>query len=170
MKAGAPWMLTRRASTSMTRLERMLPATSMALLTHSCTAALEMCALLLAVRPGDEIVMPSYTFVSTANAFVLRGAVPVFVDVRVDTLNLDERLVEAAITDKTKAICAVHYAGVACEMDAILDVAVSRSSRTTRNAAWPATRAGRWAVSAPSARSASTRRRTSSPARAGPSS
>ncbi len=94
-----------------------------ALLTHSCTAALEMCALLLDVQPGDEIIMPSYTFVSTANAFVLRGAVPVFVDVRADTLNLDERLVEAAITPKTKAICVVHYAGVACEMDAILEIA-----------------------------------------------
>jgi dTDP-4-amino-4,6-dideoxygalactose transaminase len=78
---------------------------------------------LLDVQPGDEIVMPSYTFVSTANAFVLRGAVPVFVDVRPDTLNLDERLVEAAITPKTKAICVVHYAGVACEMDAILAIA-----------------------------------------------
>jgi len=97
--------------------------TKKALLTHSCTAALEMCALLLDVGPGDEIIMPSYTFVSTANAFVLRGAVPVFVDVRSDTLNIDERLVEAAITDKTKAICVVHYAGVACEMDAILEIA-----------------------------------------------
>ena len=94
-----------------------------ALLTHSCTAALEMCALLLDVGPGDEIVMPSYTFVSTANAFVLRGAVPVFVDVRPDTLNIDERLVEAAITEKTKAICVVHYAGVACDMNAILAIA-----------------------------------------------
>jgi dTDP-4-amino-4,6-dideoxygalactose transaminase len=94
-----------------------------ALLTHSCTAALEMCALLLDVQPGDEIIMPSYTFVSTANAFVLRGAVPVFVDVRADTLNIDERLVEAAITPKTKAICVVHYAGVACDMDVILEIA-----------------------------------------------
>jgi dTDP-4-amino-4,6-dideoxygalactose transaminase len=103
-------------------LEREL-RTKKALLTHSCTAALEMCALLLDFQPGDEIVMPSYTFVSTANAFVLRGAVPVFVDVRPDTLNIDERLVEAAITHKTKAICVVHYAGVACEMDAILEIA-----------------------------------------------
>ena len=94
-----------------------------ALLTHSCTAALEMAALLLDVRPGDEVIMPSFTFVSTANAFVLRGAIPVFVDIRADTLNLDERLVEAAGTARTRAICVVHYAGVACEMDAILDIA-----------------------------------------------
>ena len=93
-----------------------------ALLTHSCTAALEMAALLLDLAPGDEVILPSYTFVSTANAFVLRGAVPVFVDIREDTLNIDERLVEAAITPRTRAICVVHYAGVACEMDAILDI------------------------------------------------
>lgn len=90
-----------------------------ALLTHSCTAALEMAALLAEVGPGDEVIMPSYTFVSTANAFVLRGAVPVFVDVRPDTLNLDETQVEAAITPRTRAIVPVHYAGVGCEMDAI---------------------------------------------------
>ena len=94
-----------------------------ALLTHSCTAALEMCALLAELSPGDEVIMPSYTFVSTANAFVLRGAVPVFVDVRDDTLNLDERLVEAAITQRTRAIVPVHYAGVGCEMDAITAIA-----------------------------------------------
>ncbi len=94
-----------------------------ALLTHSCTAALEMSALLADVGPGDEVILPSYTFVSTANAFVLRGATPVFVDVREDTLNLDERLLEAAITPKTKAICVVHYAGVGCEMDEILRIA-----------------------------------------------
>ena len=94
-----------------------------ALLTHSCTAALEMAALLSDVQPGDEVIMPSYTFVSTANAFVLRGAVPVFVDIRPDTLNLDEKLVEAAITPNTKAIVPVHYAGVGCEMDVIGDVA-----------------------------------------------
>ncbi|MEP6633188.1 MAG: dTDP-4-amino-4,6-dideoxygalactose transaminase [Luteimonas sp.] len=94
-----------------------------ALLTHSCTAALEMAALLADVGPGDEIIMPSYTFVSTANAFVLRGATPVFVDIREDTLNLDERLIEHAITPRTKAICVVHYAGVACEMDAICAIA-----------------------------------------------
>jgi dTDP-4-amino-4,6-dideoxygalactose transaminase len=96
---------------------------SRALLTHSCTAALEMAALLLDIQPGDEVIMPSYTFVSTANAFVLRGGVPVFVDIRVDTLNLDESLIEAAITNRTKAIVPVHYAGVACEMDAIMDIA-----------------------------------------------
>jgi len=94
-----------------------------ALLTHSCTAALEMCALLLEVGPGDEVIMPSFTFVSTANAFALRGATPVFVDVRPDTLNLDEGLLEEAVTPRTKAICVVHYAGVACAMDEILAVA-----------------------------------------------
>lgn len=94
-----------------------------ALLTHSCTAALEMAALLLDIQPGDEVIMPSYTFVSTANAFVLRGAVPVFVDVREDTLNIDERLIEAAITPRTRAIVPVHYAGVACNMDAIMEIA-----------------------------------------------
>ena len=94
-----------------------------ALLTHSCTAALEIAALLLNIQPGDEIIMPSYTFVSTANAFVLRGAVPVFVDIRPDTLNIDEKLIEAAITTKTKAIVPVHYAGVPCEMDDIMSIA-----------------------------------------------
>jgi dTDP-4-amino-4,6-dideoxygalactose transaminase len=93
------------------------------LLTTSCTHALEMTALLLDVGPGDEIIMPSFTFVSCANAFVLRGARPVFVDVRPDTLNIDELLLEAAITPRTRAIVLVHYAGVACEMDAILDLA-----------------------------------------------
>ena len=90
-----------------------------ALLTHSCTSALDMAALLLDIESGDEVILPSYTFVSTANAFVLRGAVPVFVDIREDTLNLDERLIEAAITPRTRAIVPVHYAGVSCEMDAI---------------------------------------------------
>ncbi|MEB3195569.1 MAG: dTDP-4-amino-4,6-dideoxygalactose transaminase [Candidatus Sericytochromatia bacterium] len=93
------------------------------LLTHSCTAALEMCAILADLQPGDEVIMPSYTFVSTANAFVLRGAVPVFVDIRPDTLNLDENLIEAAITPRTRAIVVVHYAGVACQMDVIRDIA-----------------------------------------------
>jgi dTDP-4-amino-4,6-dideoxygalactose transaminase len=96
---------------------------SKALLTHSCTAALEIAALLAEVGPGDEVIMPSYTFVSTANAFVLRGATPVFVDIREDTLNLDEKLLEQAITDRTRAIVPVHYAGVACEMDTINDIA-----------------------------------------------
>lgn len=94
-----------------------------ALLTHSCTGALEMAALLLDLKPGDEIIMPSFTFVSTANAFALRGAVPVFIDVRQDTLNIDEALIEAAITPRTRAVCVVHYAGVACEMDVIMDIA-----------------------------------------------
>ena len=94
-----------------------------ALLTHACTGALEMAALLANIEPGDEVIMPSFTFVSTANAFVLRGAVPVWVDVRPDTLNLDETLVEAAITPRTRAIVVVHYAGVACEMDALLELA-----------------------------------------------
>ena len=103
-------------------LEEMT-GSSKVLLTHSCTAALEIAALLADVGPGDEIIMPSYTFVSTANAFVLRGATPVFVDIRADTLNIDERKIEAAITKHTKAIVPVHYAGVACEMDTIMDIA-----------------------------------------------
>jgi dTDP-4-amino-4,6-dideoxygalactose transaminase len=94
-----------------------------ALLTHSCTAALEMAAILAGIGPGDEIIMPSFTFVSTANAFVLRGGVPVFVDIRPDTLNIDESKIEAAITPKTRAIVVVHYAGVACEMEAIQSLA-----------------------------------------------
>ncbi len=94
-----------------------------ALLTPSCTQALEMAALLIDIQPGDEVIMPSYTFVSTANAFVLRGAKIVFVDIRPDTMNIDESLIEAAITKKTKAIVPVHYAGVACEMDTIMDTA-----------------------------------------------
>lgn len=94
-----------------------------ALLTHSCTAALEMAAMLADIQPGDEVIMPSYTFVSTANAFVLRGGVPVFVDIRPDTLNIDEKLIEAAITPRTKVIIPVHYAGVGCAMDEILDIA-----------------------------------------------
>lgn len=94
-----------------------------AFLTHSCTAALEMAAILIDVQPGDEVIMPSYTFVSTANAFVLRGGVPVFVDIRPDTLNLDETKVERAITERTKAIVPVHYAGVGCEMEQILAIA-----------------------------------------------
>jgi dTDP-4-amino-4,6-dideoxygalactose transaminase len=94
-----------------------------ALLTHSCTAALEMSAILSGIGPGDEVIMPSYTFVSTANAFVLRGAVPVFVDIRPDTLNIDESRIEEAITGRTRAIVAVHYAGVGCEMDPIAALA-----------------------------------------------
>lgn len=94
-----------------------------ALLTHSCTAALEMAAMLMDIEAGDEIIMPSYTFVSTANAFVLRGGVPVFVDINPETLNIDETKIEAAITSRTRAIVPVHYAGVACEMDVIMDIA-----------------------------------------------
>jgi len=93
------------------------------LLTNSCTSALELAALLIDVKVGDEIIMPSYTFVSTANAFVLRGAVPVFIDIRADTLNMDEQLIEAAITSKTKAIVPVHYAGVGCDMSSIMRIA-----------------------------------------------
>jgi dTDP-4-amino-4,6-dideoxygalactose transaminase len=96
--------------------------THVALLTHSCTAALEMAAILADIQPGDEVIMPSYTFVSTANAFVLRGGVPVFVDIRPDTLNIDETKIEEAITVRTKAIVPVHYAGVGCEMDPIMDI------------------------------------------------
>lgn len=97
--------------------------TKKALLTTSCTHATELAALLSNVKEGDEVIMPSYTFVSTADAFVLRGATPVFVDIRPDTMNIDESLIEAAITDKTKAIVPVHYAGVACEMDQIMELA-----------------------------------------------
>lgn len=94
-----------------------------ALLTHSCTAALEMSAILADLKPGDEVIMPSFTFVSTANAVALRGATPVFVDIRSDTLNIDEHKIEAAITPRTRAIFVVHYAGVSCEMDSILTLA-----------------------------------------------
>lgn len=100
-----------------------LYAAPRALLTHSCTAALEMAAILSGMQPGDEVIMPSFTFVSTANAFVLRGAVPVFVDIRADTLNIDETKIRQAITPHTRALCVVHYAGVACEMEAIAKVA-----------------------------------------------
>lgn len=106
-----------------------------ALITHSCTAALEMAAILADIQPGDEVIMPSYTFVSTANAFVLRGAVPVFVDIRPDTLNLDETKIEAAITTKTKAIAPVHYAGVSCEMDTILAIAKAHNLVVIEDAA-----------------------------------
>ncbi|WP_034918611.1 dTDP-4-amino-4,6-dideoxygalactose transaminase [Erwinia sp. 9145] len=105
------------------------------LLTPSCTASLEMAAILIDIQPGDEVIMPSYTFVSTANAFVLRGATIVFVDIRPDTLNIDETLIEAAITDKTKAIVPVHYAGVACEMDTIIAIAEKYSLYVIEDAA-----------------------------------
>lgn len=97
--------------------------TKKCLLTTSCTHATELAALLADIQPGDEVIMPAYTFVSTADAFVLRGATPVFVDIRPDTMNMDENLIEEAITDKTKAIVPVHYAGVSCEMDKILEIA-----------------------------------------------
>lgn len=100
-----------------------LSGTKKALLTTSCTHATEMAALLSDIKPGDEVIMPSYTFVSTADAFVLRGATPVFVDIRPDTMNIDETLIEDAITSKTKAIVPMHYAGVGCEMDTIMDIA-----------------------------------------------
>lgn len=106
-----------------------------ALLTHSCTAALEIAAVLADVGPGDEVIMPSYTFVSTANAFALRGAVPVFVDICPDTLNLDPCMVEAAITERTRAIVPVHYAGVGCEMDAIMAIAEARNLLVIEDAA-----------------------------------
>jgi dTDP-4-amino-4,6-dideoxygalactose transaminase len=109
--------------------------THKALLTNSCTAALEMAAILIDTQPGDEIIMPSFTFVSTANAFVLRGGVPVFIDIRKDTLNLDECLIEAAITPRTKAIVPVHYAGVACEMDTIMAIAAQRHLKVVEDAA-----------------------------------
>jgi dTDP-4-amino-4,6-dideoxygalactose transaminase len=105
------------------------------LLTHSCTAALEIAALLLDIEPGDEIIMPSFTFVSTANAFVLRGGVPVFVDIREDTLNINEQLIESAITSRTKAIAVVHYAGVACEMDTIMAIAHKHGLKVVEDAA-----------------------------------
>ena len=103
-------------------LENLL-GVSKALLTSSCTHALEMCALLLDIQPGDEIIIPSFTFVSSVNAFVLRGARPVFVDIRPDTLNIDEKLIESAITPRTKTIVVVHYAGISCEMDTIMEIA-----------------------------------------------
>ncbi len=106
-----------------------------ALLTTSGTTALEMAAILADIKPGDEVIMPSYTFVSTANAFVLRGAKIVFVDIRPDTMNIDEKLIEAAITEKTKAIVPVHYAGVSCEMDAIMEIAKKHNIKVIEDAA-----------------------------------
>lgn len=112
-----------------------LTGTSKCLLITSCTHALEMAALLCDIKEGDEVIMPSYTFVSTADAFVLRGATPVFVDIRPDTMNIDETLIEAAITEKTKAIAVVHYAGVACEMDVIMDIARRHHLKVVEDAA-----------------------------------
>lgn len=115
-------------------LERTLGAKKV-LLTHSCTAALEMSALLCNIGPGDEVIMPSFTFVSTANAFVLRGGVPVFVDIRQDTLNIAEELIEGAVTERTKAIVPVHYAGNPCDMDVILGIAREKGLRVIEDAA-----------------------------------
>ena len=109
--------------------------TCKALLTTSCTHALEMAALLADIQPGDEVIMPSFTFVSTADAFVLRGATVVFVDIRPDTMNIDETKIEAAITDKTKVIVPVHYAGVACEMDTIMEIAKRHNLLVVEDAA-----------------------------------
>lgn len=108
---------------------------SQAFLTHSCTGALEMAALLAELKPGDEVIMPSFTFVSTANAFVMHSGVPVFVDIRRDTLNIDEGKIEAAITPKTKAIAVVHYAGVSCEMDTIMAIAKKHNLLVIEDAA-----------------------------------
>ena len=109
--------------------------TAKALLTTSCTSALEMAAMLCDIKPGDEVIMPSFTFVSTANAFVLRGAKVVFVDIRPDTMNIDEKLIEAAITEKTKVIVPVHYAGVSCEMDKIMEIAKKYNLKIVEDAA-----------------------------------
>lgn len=109
--------------------------TQKALLTTSCTHATEMAALLCDIRPGDEVIMPSYTFVSTADAFVMRGGVPVFVDIRPDTLNIDEDLIEEGITERTKAIVPVHYAGVSCEMDRIMEIARNHHLKVVEDAA-----------------------------------
>jgi len=126
-------------------LERKLAA-SRVLLTTSCTVALEMAAILCDLRPGDEVILPSYTFVSTANAIVLRGAKPIFVDIRPDTLNLDDRLIEAAITPRTRSIWPVHYAGVACAMDEILEIATRHRLSVVEDAAQGVYAAykGRW--------------------------
>lgn len=106
-----------------------------ALLTTSCTHATELAAILCDIKPGDEVIMPSYTFVSTADAFVLRGAKVVFVDIRPDTMNIDEKLIENAITDKTVAIVPVHYAGVSCEMDTIMEIAGKYNLKVVEDAA-----------------------------------
>ncbi len=112
-----------------------LSGSKKALLTTSCTSALEMAAMLCGIQPGDEVIMPSYTFVSTADAFVLRGAKIVFVDIRPDTMNIDENLIEAAVTKRTKAIVVVHYAGVGCEMDAVMEIAKRNHIKVVEDAA-----------------------------------
>ena len=151
-------------------LEEVLGAPKV-LLTTSCTDALEMAALLLDVQPGDEVILPSFTFVSTASAFALRGAQPVFIDIRPDTLNLDETLLERLITPRTKAIVPVHYAGVGCEMDAILEIARSHGLPVVEDNAHGLLGSTREGTSAPSAawrRRAFTKPRTSPAAKAEP--
>ena len=142
------------------RLETLTGARQ-ALLTTSCTHALELCALLLDLAPGDEVIVPAFTFVSTANAFVLRGAVPVFADVRFDTLNIDETAIEALITPRTRAIVVVHYAGVACEMDTILAIGARHRVTVIEDNCATGSSAGivhaRLGASARSRRSASTK-------------
>ena len=108
---------------------------SRTMLTHSCTAALEIAAILSEFEPGDEVILPSFTFVSTANAFVLRGALPVFVDIQPDTLNIDPSQIETAITARTKVIVVVHYAGVGCEMDTVMEVAARHDLMVIEDAA-----------------------------------
>lgn len=130
-KISGDGVFTRRCSEKL----QNITGSAKVLLTTSCTHATEMAALLADIQPGDEVIMPSYTFVSTADAFVLRGAKPVFVDIRKDTMNLDESLIESAITDKTKAIVPVHYAGVSCEMDTIMDIAQRHRLRVIEDAA-----------------------------------
>ena len=143
------------------------------LLTTSGSTALDMAALLCGLEPGDEVILPSFTFSSTANSFVLAGAKLVFVDIRPDTMNIDETLIERAITDKTKVICVMHYAGVACEMDTIMDIARRHKLLVVEDAAqgvMASQRAGPSARSATSAATLSMRRRTTPWARAAPSS
>ena len=135
------------------KLEEMTSSNKV-LTTTSCTSALEMSAILADIQPGDEVIMPSYTFVSTANAFVLRGATIVFVDIRPDTLNIDEALIEDAITPKTKAIVPVHYAGVGCEMSTICEIA------RRHGASWGITKTNRSALSVNSVASLSMKPRT----------
>ena len=151
-------------------LEEVLGAPKV-LLTTSCTDALEMAALLLDVQPGDEVILPSFTLVSTASAFALRGAQPVFIDIRPDTLNLDETLLERLIKPRTKAIVPVHYAGVGCEMDAILEIARSHGLPVVEDNAHGLLGSTREGTSAPSAawrRRAFTKPRTSPAAKAEP--
>ena len=116
-------------------LENYLDGSKKVLITHSCTAALEMAAILLNIKKGDEVIMPSYTFVSTANAFVLRGGIPVFIDIKNDDLNLNEELIRKAITKKTKAIIVVHYGGLSCDMSKIIKIAKEKKIALIEDAA-----------------------------------